>query len=307
MDNLILESYNNVRSLLRKDRLYRRARIDNNSIFIHFKTQELWSMALTLIRAELPRLTVSKIRDNNNEIVVQLNISNNALLKSVVEATEKNTHVLINRIKELGLLQPVVKKVSDKLVSIQLNGIQDITRIKEILGAYVTLEFRLVDMRNDPHAAIQSGKIPIGSMLYYFRDGRPLLLKTRVIATGENITSASSGIDRYSNIPMIDITLDSAGGRAMLDTTKKYLHHRIAVVFIENKVETVLEDGKIVKKRSTTKDVISAATIQGTFSSRFQITGIDSTREARNIALLLRAGQLSVPMEIIDEYTIESK
>jgi len=126
-----------------------------------------------------------------------------------------------------------------------------------------------------------------------------------VIATGENITGAASGIDQENNIPMVNITLDNPGGRAMLDTTKKYLHHRMAVVFIENKVETVLnKDGKIVKKRSTTKDIINAATIQGTFSSRFQITGIDSAREARNLALLLRAGSLSAPIEIIEERTI---
>jgi preprotein translocase subunit SecD len=103
---------------------------------------------------------------------------------------------------------------------------------------------------------------------------------------------------------MVIITLDSAGGRAMLDTTKKYIHHRMAVVFIENKVETIQENDKLVKKRSTTQDIINAATIQGTFSSRFQITGIDSAREARNLSLLLRAGSLSAPIEIVEERTI---
>ncbi|MCS5585873.1 MAG: protein translocase subunit SecD, partial [Gammaproteobacteria bacterium] len=135
-------------------------------------------------------------------------------------------------------------------------------------------------------------------------DGQPLLLKTRVIAMGENITGASSGVDQENNTPMVNITLDSAGGRSMLDTTKKHLYSRMAVVFIENKVETLRKDGKIVKKRSTTKDIINAATIQGTFSSRFQITGLDSAREARNLALLLRAGSLSAPIEIIEERTI---
>jgi preprotein translocase subunit SecD len=103
---------------------------------------------------------------------------------------------------------------------------------------------------------------------------------------------------------MVNITLDGVGGRAMLDTTKRYINHRMAVVFIENKVETVLENGESIKKRTTTKDIINAATIQGTFSSRFQITGIDSAREARNLALLLRAGSLSAPIEIIEERTI---
>jgi preprotein translocase subunit SecD len=103
---------------------------------------------------------------------------------------------------------------------------------------------------------------------------------------------------------MVNITLDSIGGRAMLDTTKKYLKHRMAVVFIENKVETIIKNGKTTKKRTTTKDIINAATIEGVFSSRFQITGIDSGREARNLALLLRAGSLSTPIEIIEERTI---
>jgi len=162
----------------------------------------------------------------------------------------------------------------------------------------------MVDEENDAQTAIQSGRAPIGSKLYYFRDGRPLLLKKRVIATGENITGASSGVDSESSAPMVNITLDGAGGRAMLDTTKKYLHHRMAVVFIENKVETILINGKTTKKRTRTQDIINAATIQGTFSSRFQITGIDSAREARNLSLLLRAGSLSAPIEIIEERTI---
>jgi len=167
-----------------------------------------------------------------------------------------------------------------------------------------TLEFRLVDEENDPQIAVRTGRSPIGSKLYYFKDGRPLLLKTRVITTGENITGASSGIDQESSTPQVNITLDNAGGRAMLDTTKKYLNHRMAVVFIENKVETIRKGEKIVKKRTTTKDIINAATIQSTFSSRFQITGIDSAREARNLALLLRAGSLSAPIEIVEERTI---
>jgi preprotein translocase subunit SecD len=103
---------------------------------------------------------------------------------------------------------------------------------------------------------------------------------------------------------MVSITLDNAGGRSMLETTKEYLHHRMAVVYIENKVETIIKDGETIKNRSKTQDIINAATIQGTFSNRFQITGIDSSREARNLALLLRAGSLSAPIEIIEERTI---
>jgi preprotein translocase subunit SecD len=161
----------------------------------------------------------------------------------------------------------------------------------------------MVDEKNDVQTAIQSGKIPAGSKIYKFKDGRPLLLKTNVITTGNNINDASSGMDE-SNQPSVTIVLDSLGGRSMLEITKEFIGYRMAVVFIENKVETVLEDGIAVKKRSKTQDIINAATIQGTFSNRFQITGLDSSREATNLALLLRAGSLSAPVEIIEERTI---
>jgi len=236
--------------------------------------------------------------------LVQVIISDDAQKIAKSSALKQNITTLRNRVNELGVAEPIIQQQGLERIVVQLPGVQDTARAKEILGAVATLEFRLVDEKNDPQTAIQSGRTPAGSKLYYFKDGRPLLLKTRVIATGENITGASSGVDQENNTPMVNITLDSAGGRSMLDTTKKYLYSRMAVVFIENKVETLRKDGKIVKKRSTTKDIINAATIQGTFSTRFQITGIDSAREARNLALLLRAGSLSAPIEIIEERTI---
>jgi len=206
-------------------------------------------------------------------------------------------------VKELGDAEPIIQRQGSERSVVQLPGVQDTARAKEILGAVATLEFRLVDEKNDLQTAVQSGKIPVGSKLYKFKDGTPLLLKTAVIVTGENIVDAASSVDQ-DNSPMVSITLDNTGGRTMLETTKEFLHHRMAVVYIENKVETIVEDGNTVKKRSKTQDIINAAVIQGTFSNRFQITGLDSAREARNLALLLRAGSLSAPIEIIEERTI---
>ena len=296
--------YNELRTLLRTDRLYKSIKKEGTSIAIRFKEVELKNKASALIESELSDLVILET-DNQDELLIQVGISDSAQKEAKKSALKQNITTLRNRVNELGVAEPIIQQQGLERIVVQLPGVQDTARAKEILGAVATLEFRLVDEKNDPQTAIQSGRTPIGSKLYYFKDGRPLLLKTRVIATGENITGAASGIDQENNIPMVNITLDNAGGRAMLDTTKKYLHHRMAVVFIENKVETVLnKDGKIVKKRSTTKDIINAATIQGTFSSRFQITGIDSAREARNLALLLRAGSLSAPIEIIEERTI---
>ena len=296
--------YNELRTLLRTDRLYKSIKKEGTSIAIRFKEVELKNKASALIKSELSDLVILET-DNQDELLIQVGISDSAQKEAKKSALKQNITTLRNRVNELGVAEPIIQQQGLERIVVQLPGVQDTARAKEILGAVATLEFRLVDEKNDPQTAIQSGRTPIGSKLYYFKDGRPLLLKTRVIATGENITGAASGIDQENNIPMVNITLDNPGGRAMLDTTKKYLHHRMAVVFIENKVETVLnKDGKIVKKRSTTKDIINAATIQGTFSSRFQITGIDSAREARNLALLLRAGSLSAPIEIIEERTI---
>ncbi|HIC41123.1 MAG TPA: protein translocase subunit SecD [Piscirickettsiaceae bacterium] len=296
--------YNELRTLLRTDRLYKSIKKEGTSIAIRFKEVELKNKASALIESELSDLVILET-DNQDELLIQVGISDSAQKEAKKSALKQNITTLRNRVNELGVAEPIIQQQGLERIVVQLPGVQDTARAKEILGAVATLEFRLVDEKNDPQTAIQSGRTPIGSKLYYFKDGRPLLLKTRVIATGENITGAASGIDQENNIPMVNITLDNPGGRAMLDTTKKYLHHRMAVVFIENKVETVLnKDGKIVKKRSTTKDIINAATIQGTFSSRFQITGIDSAREARNLALLLRAGSLSAPIEIIEERTI---
>ncbi len=297
------KSYNELRALLREDRLYKRIKKQDSNIVVTLKTIEAKDKARKLIKDDLPDL-IEIENENQGEADITIGISPQALKEAKKGALKQNITTLRNRVNELGVAEPIIQQQGVDRIVVQLPGVQDTARAKEILGAVATLEFRLVDEKNDPQTAIGSGKTPIGSKLYYFKDGRPLLLKTRVIATGENITGAASGIDQDSSTPMVNITLDNAGGKSMLDTTKKYLHHRMAVVFIENKVETILENGKAVKKRTTTKDIINAATIQGTFSSRFQITGIDSAREARNLALLLRAGSLSAPIEIIEERTI---
>ncbi|MDC9714662.1 MAG: protein translocase subunit SecD [Gammaproteobacteria bacterium] len=295
--------YNELRTLLRTERLYKSIKKEGDSIAIRLKALSYKAKVLKIIKSELDDLVVLETQ-NKDPLVIQVGISNDAQKQAKNNALKQNITTLRNRVNELGVAEPIIQQQGLERIVVQLPGVQDTARAKEILGAVATLEFRLVDEKNDPQTAIQSGRMPIGSKLYYFKDGRPLLLKTRVIATGENITGAASGVDSENSTPMVNITLDNAGGRAMLDTTKKYLRHRMAVVFIENKVETITRNGKVSKKRTTTKDIINAATIQGTFSTRFQITGIDSAREARNLALLLRAGSLSVPIEIIEERTI---
>ena len=293
--------YNELRTLLRKDKLYKKIRKEDNLLVASFKTEEQKNEAKKLIKNDLFDLMI--VEGSESELEVSLEMSSNAQKAAKSSALNQNITTLRNRVNELGVAEPIIQQQGSERIVVQLPGVQDTARAKEILGAVATVEFRLVDEKNDVQTAIQSGKIPSGSKLYKFKDGTPLLLKTTVISTGENIVDASSSVDKDNN-PMVSITLDNAGGRTMLETTKEFLGYRMAVVFIENQVETIIENGKTVKKRSKTQDIINAATIQGTFSNRFQITGLDSSREARNLALLLRAGSLSAPIEIIEERTI---
>jgi len=293
--------YNELRTVLREDRLYKSIRKEGNLLVVSFKTENLKTEAKKLIKDKLSDLII--VEGSETDLQLSLEISSDAQSAAKSSALKQNITTLRNRVNELGVAEPIIQQQGSERIVVQLPGVQDTARAKEILGAVATLEFRLVDEKNDLQTAVQSGKIPVGSKLYKFKDGRPLLLKTSVIVTGENVVDATSSVDTDNN-PMVAITLDNPGGKSMLETTKEFLHHRMAVVYIENKVETIVEDGNTVKKRSKTQDIINAATIQGTFSNRFQITGLDSHREARNLALLLRAGSLSAPIEIIEERTI---
>jgi preprotein translocase subunit SecD len=293
--------YNQLRATLREEKLYKKILKDNNYIIVSFRSEQQKNDAKKVIKNELPELVI--LEDSEKELGFSLEISSFAQNDARINALQQNISTLRNRVNELGVAEPIIQQQGAERIVVQLPGVQDTARAKEILGAVATLEFRLVDEKNDVQTAVQSGKNPTGSKLYKFKNGAPLLLKTNVITTGENIVDASSGIDQ-DNQPSVSIVLDSSGGRSMLETTKEYIGYRMAVVFIENKVETLVENGEVVKKRSKTQDIINAATIQGTFSNRFQITGLDSSREATNLALLLRAGSLSAPIEIIEERTI---
>jgi len=293
--------YGELRRVLREDRLYKTIRKEGNHLVVSFKNENLKNEAKKLIKEKVWDLSI--VEGSETDLQLSLEMTSDALSEAQSRALKQNITTLRNRVNELGVAEPIIQQQGSERIVVQLPGVQDTARAKEILGAVATLEFRLVDEKNDLQAAVQSGKIPVGSKLYKFKNGEPLLLKTSVIVTGDNIVDATSGVSQ-KNSPTVSIVLDSAGGRAMLETTKEFLHHRMAVVFIENKVETIVEDGNVVKKRSKTQDIINAAIIQGTFSSRFQITGIDSYREATNLALLLRAGSLSAPIEIIEERTV---
>jgi len=218
-------------------------------------------------------------------------------------ALQQNITTLRKRVNLLGVAEPVIQQQGLKRIVVQLPGVQDTARAKEILGATATLEFRMVDDDHSVQDAID-GPVPAGSRLYNNRSGGKILLKKRVMLTGDSIIGAASGIDQRTGGPKVSITLDGKGAKQMSNATRDNVGRRMAVVFIETKTETVEEYGEMVKKRQKVEEVINAATIQEQLGKLFQITGLGSTQEARNLALLLRAGALAAPIEIVEERTV---
>ncbi len=218
-------------------------------------------------------------------------------------ALQQNIITLRNRVNALGVAEPIIARQGDRRIVVQLPGAQDPGRLKEILGATATLEYRLVDTEHSA-ADAEAGRAAVGSRLYKTRDGKPVLLKRRVIATGDQITDASSGFDSQSGTPMVSVSLDAPGGRRMREMTTENVGRPMAVVFIENRTTTKQVDGKSVKRTEKVEEVISVATIREPFGRRFQTTGLDSAEEAHNLALLLRSGALAAPIRIVEERTV---
>jgi preprotein translocase subunit SecD len=206
-------------------------------------------------------------------------------------AIKQNLTTLRNRINEFGVAEPVIQQQGDSRIVVQLPGVEDTAEAKKLLGATATLEFRMVDTDGDVEAA-KKGRVPVGSKLYQERNGDSVLLSKRVMLTGESIIDAASGIESQSNTPAVFITLDGKGARRFGKATREEIGKPMAVVFIEQ------QQGRPVE------EVINIATIRDELSKRFQITGLDTNDEAHTLALLLRAGALAAPMEIIEERTV---
>ncbi|MCL4156375.1 UNVERIFIED_CONTAM: hypothetical protein GTU68_032825 [Idotea baltica] len=202
-------------------------------------------------------------------------------------AIKKNMIALRNRIDQLGVSEPIIQQQGADRIVVQLPGVQDPAEAKNILGKTATLEMRMVDEDNDLQSSV-NGRVPIGSKRYSFRDGRSILLKNRLIFSGENIIDASSGFDTQSGGAVVHITLDAKGSNVWRDVTGDNIGKRSAVIYIEN----------------STDKVITAPVIQGQLGKRFQITGLDQPGEAQELALLLRAGSLAAPVFIVEERTI---
>lgn len=292
-----------LRTLLRGEKVRYRsiARRADAGIQIMFRDAAVRDTANQVIRQNYPELDVRESEEGDPMLRVAL--SQSAADETRRFALQQNITTLRNRVNELGVAEPVIQQQGEHRIVVQLPGVQDTARAKDILGATATLEFRMMDEKHDVSEAL-GGRTPVGARLYRDRDGRPLLLRKNVMLTGDYITDAASGIDQQNGSPAVFITLDGKGARIFSDRTKEEVGKRMAVVFIENKSESLLVDGKIVKTKRVIEEVINVAVIRERLGKRFQITGLDGTEEARDLALLLRAGALAAPIEIVEERTV---
>ena len=302
-----------IRAALRKEKL-RYKEVHNRTdgaIEIWLRDASRLPDAEKLIQREFSGLTIDSTQVQGEEhLTVRLSESEVEDLSEF--ALTQNITALRNRIDELGVAEPVVQRQGDRRIVIQLPGVQDTARAKRILGRTATLEMMLVDEEHSLEAA-QNGKTPPGSRLYKLRDGRSILLKKRVIYSGENITDAAASIDTQNGSPIVSITLDAVGSRINQRITGDNIGKRMAVVYIEirsrNKIDAdgqavTDQQGRVVRVKERIEEVITAPVIRDQLGKRFQIEGLDSVTEARDLALLLRAGSLAAPVEIIEERTV---
>jgi len=291
-----------IRSHLRSEKIrYRGVTRDDKGLHVRFRNPDSMNQALDTLEDQFRELAFEM---DEEDLVIHATLTEVAIRDEKRAALQQNIITLRNRVNELGVAEPVIQQQGDSRIVVQLPGIQDTAGAKKILGATATLEFRLAEgTRTDWQDAERTGRIPLNAQLYYERDGSPVLLKRRVIVTGDQIIDAASTIDQQKGVPAVAVRLDSKGAKKMGETTRENVKKPMAVVFIENKVESKQVGDEVVKKRTTVKEVINVSTIQEQFSARFQITGLLS-EEARDLALLLRAGSLRAPVEIIEERTV---
>jgi len=293
-----------IRTLMRNEKLrYVTVSKGDTSVSIKFRNATVRDKALSEISNEFRDLTVAA-KDDADSFFVVAKLGKTVQQEVRKFALDQNITTLRNRVNALGVSEPVIQQQGQRRIVVQLPGVQDPARIKDMLSATATLEYRLEDTEHNVEDAV-AGRVPPGARLYHTRDGRPVLLKKRVIVTGDQITNASSGLDQRTGSPAVFVNLDGPGARRMRNVTSDNVGKPMAVVFIETRYEKYQDkDGNTVKRKRKVEEVISIATIQEAFGKRFQTTGLDSTEESRDLALLLRAGALAAPIEIVEERTI---
>jgi preprotein translocase subunit SecD len=261
---------------------------NGQSIEIRVRDQTTLDAATRLVQDQFPDLQTTGAPDGN-EFKLSASIKPQSARSVQEQALKQNIVTLHNRINELGVAEPVIQQQGLDRIVVQLPGVQDTAKAKDILGRTATLEMRLVDESAEARAAESGGGIvPFGSERFLESNGRPVIVKKQVILTGDSLTDAQPGFDSQNQQPKVDLTVDAKGGRIMRDVSRENVKKRMAILLFEK--------GK--------GEVLTAPVIQSELGNRFQISGTMNVSEANDLALLLRAGSLAAPMDIIEERTI---
>lgn len=274
--------------------------ISDKGVDLRFRDAESMNKALIELKQKIPDVIFVKTKVDNSVLVSIAPAEMNLIRQNTIEQTMS---ILRNRVNELGVGEAVVQQQGSTRVAVDLPGIQDAARAKQILGGTATLQFYLVDQENDPQIAKQTGAVPVSDKLYMM-EGHPILLKRMVVLSGDSITSAVSSFDQQTATPAVQIQLGGGGESLFTKITRENIGKRMAIVYVETK--NTLQTVNGVEKRITHREerVISAPVIQNALGNNFQITGLTDSKEASNLALLLRAGALPAAIYPIEERTV---
>ncbi len=274
--------------------------IVNKGIDVRFRTPEARDEALVAVEQKNPSLRYEKSKDGLSLMASLSSTELNTIRQNTIEQTMS---ILRKRVNELGVGEAIVQQQGATRVSVDLPGIQDAARAKQILGGTATLQFHMVDAENDPELAKKTGAVPLSSKLYMM-DNHPILLKRQVVLSGDSITSALSSIDQQSATPDVQIQLGGGGEALFTKVTRESIGKRMAIVYVESKTTLHTINGKTERITQREERVISAPVIQSALGNNFQITGLTDAKEASDLALLLRAGALPAAIYPIEERTV---
>ncbi len=288
-----------ISSDLRKENIRYSAikRDPSKGIEIVFRDQETLNKAFAYLPSHLPDYVVT-MDESNGIFKINAKMNEAAQTKLRDYAVEQTINILLNRINELGVSEAVVQQQGLNKVSVDLPGVQDTARAKEIIGKTASLRFQMVDDEADL-ASAQAGIVPLGTRLYNY-EGRPVLLKNEVILQGSSITYATASLAENGR-PAVNVRLGGGGESLFHRTTAESIGKSMAVIYVETKSEKKLIDGKLVNVRIPVEKVISVATIQSALGNNFEITNLNNAQYAQNLALLLRSGAFTAPVEFIQE------
>ena len=302
MDRRITSDFNEIRNGLRQERLrYKKLMIKDDIICAIFESSEVRDKVYNYIKKNFTHLDV--VQPNTRGMYeLEISINQQQIIEMRNYTVEQTVTTLRNRVNELGVAEAVVQRQGRNRIVVELPGIQDTSRARDILGKTATLDFVMVDQENDINKAL-AGRVPPGSRILYDKYKNPVLLKKRVILTGNSIVSASSGFDDRTGRPDVSIRLGGSGLGLFRETTLNNIHKLMAVIYRETKTKDRYIEHKVTREKVTLETVISIATIQGPLGNNFHITGLD-LQESRDLALLLRSGSLPASVSIVEERII---